>query len=148
MAKRKIKRRRRWAGLDSGQKGVVVSSPTPLGTGMEEAAGSGGFGPDSDRLPLAGGGVKRGEALQLVEEEDDFEDGRSSGGVTSRSQLDAWGGPDRTRAIDSNAAKFGVTGGLPGQAEREALGPFLARRRKKAAARPRKRAPKSYSQNA
>lgn len=42
-----------------------------------------------ERQPVAGG-ARRGEPLRLSEEEDDFEDGRSSGGLYSRLELDRW----------------------------------------------------------
>jgi hypothetical protein len=54
----------------------------------ESEGGAADFTADTDRQPLPGGGVRRGEAVQLSEEEDDFEDGRSSSGITSRSQED------------------------------------------------------------
>lgn len=54
----------------------------------ESAGGEPSFDPDTGRQPLASGGVRRGEAMQLSEEEDDFEDGRSSSGTYSRSQED------------------------------------------------------------
>lgn len=54
----------------------------------ESEGGEPTFDPDTGRQPLASGGVRRGEAMQLSEEEDDFEDGRSSSGTYSRSQED------------------------------------------------------------
>lgn len=54
----------------------------------ESEGGAADFTADSDRQPLPGGGVRRGEAMQLSEEEDDFEDGRSSSGTYSRAQED------------------------------------------------------------
>lgn len=59
------------------------------------------FEPDVDKTALPGGGFKRGEALQLSEEEDDFEDGRSSAGTTSRSEADQWARGD----VGSRAAE-------------------------------------------
>jgi hypothetical protein len=77
----------------------------------EMAGGAPVFGPHSGRERLAGGGIQRGEALQLSEEEDDFEDGRSSGGLTSRSQDDQWARGDvGSRAVEVRSGVLSVEG--------------------------------------
>lgn len=69
------------------------------------------FEADTNRQPLASGGAKIGEALQLSEEDDDFEDGRSSAGRTSRSQEDQWGRGDiGSRATDAKSGYMSVEG--------------------------------------
>lgn len=74
------------------------------------------FGPDVNKTALAGGGFKRGEALQLSEEEDDFEDGRSSGGVTSRSEADQWARGDvGSRSVDDRSGYLSVEGSEEGE---------------------------------
>lgn len=78
---------------------------------QELAGGAPEFRADTDREALASGGVKRGEALQLAEEDDDFEDGRSSGGLSSRSQDDQWARGDvGSRAGDTRSGVLSVEG--------------------------------------
>lgn len=59
--------------------------------------------------------ARRGGALTLTEEEDDFEDGRSSSGLESRQELDASArGEQGSRRIESRSGAFSVE---PGEAE-------------------------------
>jgi hypothetical protein len=84
-----------------------MNQPEKSEAAAQEAADV--FGPDADKQKLVGGGAKRGEALQVSEEEDDFEDGRSSGGLTSRSQDDQWARGDvGSRAVEVRAGVLGV----------------------------------------
>ena len=83
----------------------VVEQPIPRAfTGEAEV-----FEQDSGRQPLASGGARRGEALQVAEEEDDFEDGRSSAGRFTRSQEDQWARGDvGSRAVETPTGVLGV----------------------------------------
>jgi hypothetical protein len=61
------------------------------------------------KTPLASGGEKRGEPLTPFEEQDDFEDGRSSGGVQSRAENDRWGrGEEASRLTDARTGPLSV----------------------------------------
>ena len=78
----------------------------------EQIGGVPRFEHDADTQPVRGGGARRGEALQVSEEEDDFEDGRSSAGLTSRSQEDQWARGDvGSRAVDTPSGYLSVEGG-------------------------------------
>lgn len=100
MAKRKEKVRK-----DPFKK-LDAAPPVP-----ENEDGTVAFEPDVDKTAILGGGIKRGEALQLSEEEDDFEDGRSSGGTTSRSEIDQWARGDvGSRAVEDRTGYLSVEG--------------------------------------
>lgn len=64
-----------------------------------------------DFEPLASGGERRGEPLRPLEEEDDFEDGRSSSGLYSRGNTDpAAHGDVSSRAISVRTGVLSVEG--------------------------------------
>jgi hypothetical protein len=110
------------------------------------------FEPDTGRQPLASGGVKRGEALQVAEEEDDFEDGRSSGGRTSRSQEDQWARGDvGSRATETPSGYLSVDGregDLPRPVEPKSVELPQRRRVTRRSASRRVKPPKTYQPNA
>lgn len=60
---------------------------------------------------IASGGAKRGEPLKVIEEEDDFEDGRSSAGRHSRAEYDEWTRGDvGSRGSDTHSGVLSVEG--------------------------------------
>lgn len=60
---------------------------------------------------IASGGRKRGEPLTVLEEEDDFEDGRSAAGRQSRAEYDEWTRGDvGSRSSDTHSGVLSVEG--------------------------------------
>lgn len=76
-----------------------------LGARIEEPA------PGADREPLRSGGVRRGEPMTAADEEDDFEDGRSSAGTFSRAREDLEGRGDLSRDLETRTGWLSVERG-------------------------------------